>query len=146
VYDDVPVLNLTKNDNVTVVNASITIANKTVKPTVIPTPTPTPKPTVKPTATPYPKAVVAAAPKPTPVPIKIIFFYQQYCSGCQQMEPIIAKLPYPVTRIDVNANQAMAKQYGVTTTPTTIITGRTTHTLTGVVTYEQIMAAVAVVS
>lgn len=144
VYTNSTILDLTlptQNKTANVTTTSIAkVANKTIKPIV------TPKPTPVPTPTPVPFKPIVKAAQPTPKPVTIVYFYQEYCSGCITMAPIIARLPYSVTKVDVNTNQATAKQYGITTTPTIVVIGKTTTTLAGVVTYEQIIAAANSVS
>ena len=52
-------------------------------------------------------------------------FYADWCGPCQMLEPIVASLaaetPAAVAKVDVDANQSLASQYGVRGVPTLVL-------------------------
>jgi len=52
-------------------------------------------------------------------------FYADWCGPCQMLEPIVASLaaetPAAVAKVDVDANQMLASQYGVRGVPTLVL-------------------------
>jgi thiol-disulfide isomerase/thioredoxin len=79
---------------------------------------------------------------------KLIYFYQNDCPYCAQMEPVIQQLvneKYNVTKINLTSDsngKALVAQYGITGTPTLIMTNSATHknvTLNGVYTHGMII-------
>jgi thioredoxin 1 len=52
-------------------------------------------------------------------------FYADWCGPCQMLEPIVASLaaetPAAVAKVDVDANQALASEYGVRGVPTLVL-------------------------
>ncbi|MFB6102690.1 MAG: thioredoxin [Haloplanus sp.] len=52
-------------------------------------------------------------------------FYADWCGPCQMLEPVVESLaeetPAAVAKVDVDANQALATQYGVRGVPTLLL-------------------------
>jgi len=52
-------------------------------------------------------------------------FYADWCGPCQMLEPIVAEIaaesPAAVAKVDVDANQSLAGQYGVRGVPTLVL-------------------------
>ncbi len=56
--------------------------------------------------------------------LRVYFFTSPHCPPCHQMEPVVDRLAsegYPIQKVDVNAQPALANQFKIRATPTTVI-------------------------
>jgi len=75
-------------------------------------------------------------------------FYADWCGPCQMLDPIVASLaaetPAAVAKIDVDANQGLASQYGVRGVPTLVLfaDGETVERVVGVQEKDRLTALI----
>ncbi len=75
-------------------------------------------------------------------------FYADWCGPCQMLEPIVASLaaetPATVAKVDVDAHQGLASQYGVRGVPTLVLfaDGEAVERIVGVQEKERLAALI----
>ncbi|WP_181861741.1 thioredoxin [Haloplanus salinus] len=75
-------------------------------------------------------------------------FYADWCGPCQMLEPIVASLaaetPAAVAKVDVDAHQGLASQYGVRGVPTLVLfaDGEAVERIVGVQEKERLAALI----
>jgi thioredoxin 1 len=76
--------------------------------------------------------------------VVLVDFYADWCGPCQMLEPIVAGLaaetPAAVAKVDVDAHQALAQQYGVRGVPMLLLfaDGEAVEQMVGVKQREQL--------
>ncbi|WP_049936477.1 thioredoxin [Haloplanus natans] len=74
----------------------------------------------------------------------LVDFYADWCGPCQMLEPIVESLaastPAAVAKVDIDANQELASQYGVRGVPTLLLfaDGDAVERVVGVQSEEQL--------
>ena len=74
----------------------------------------------------------------------LVDFYADWCGPCQMLEPIVESLaastPAAVAKVDIDANQGLASQYGVRGVPTLLlfVDGDAVERVVGVQSEEQL--------
>jgi len=74
----------------------------------------------------------------------LVDFYADWCGPCQMLEPVVESLaastPAAVAKVDIDANQALASQYGVRGVPTLLLfaDGEAVERVVGVQSEEQL--------
>ena len=82
-----------------------------------------------------------------PGEVEVVKFTAEWCAPCREMEPVLHDLSqqgYRVTRVDVDQQTKLARQYQVTSVPTLLLVanGRIVDRIDGAVTREQIAARI----
>jgi thiol-disulfide isomerase/thioredoxin len=92
-------------------------------------------------------ALIAAAPTAPAVPAAndavLLDFTATWCAPCRQMEPVVARLAsqgYPVRKVDIDREPALAQQYRVTGVPcfVLVVGGREAGRVVGATNYESL--------
>ncbi|AXG10482.1 thioredoxin [Haloplanus rubicundus] len=80
--------------------------------------------------------------------VVLVDFYADWCGPCQMLEPIVESLaastPAAVAKVDVDANQGLASEYGVRGVPTLLLfaDGDTVERVVGVQSEDQLSALI----
>jgi thioredoxin 1 len=80
--------------------------------------------------------------------VVLVDFYADWCGPCQMLEPIVESLaastPAAVAKVDIDANQSLASQYGVRGVPTLLLfaDGEAVERTMGVQSEEQLSALI----
>jgi len=80
--------------------------------------------------------------------VVLVDFYADWCGPCQMLEPIVesiaAETDAAVAKVDVDANQQLAAQYGVRGVPTLVLFagGEKVQEMVGVQQKEALVAAI----
>src|SRR5687767_14619768 len=91
-------------------------------------------------------AVIACAlgAAPSPCETVLLDFTASWCAPCRQMEPIVAQLAaqgYPVRKVDIDQEAALAAQYRVTGVPCFVLVanGQEAGRVVGAANYESLV-------
>lgn len=90
-----------------------------------------------------PPALVAGSQRSESGECVLLDFTATWCQPCQRMSPVVANLErqgYPIRRVDVDRERALAEQYGIKTIPTfvLVVNGREVMRQTGETTEAQL--------
>lgn len=75
---------------------------------------------------------------------EVLDFSATWCGPCQQMAPIVSKLErqgYPIRKVDVDTNRALAQKYGISSIPAfvLVVDGKEVTRIVGAVSEQQLV-------